>query len=194
MAGLFLKRKKNFRPGSLDWEVHFQGLPAGPASIEELLSWPETALNVLRDKCPACVAVLERNLLAGCSVITHYSGKGTAESAMADIGEYLEQVLEPLQAAKGPSFSFASACDISDMCRRVLCGHGSASAAKHVFGDICDRIPTQEPELSDRSHEEVRSFLEEHGESLYTTATAAFCYRHNATCCVVGRIGEALTT
>ena len=139
---------------------------------------------MLRDKCPDCVNVLERNLLAGCSVITHYSGKGTAESAMADIGDYLKQVLEPLQEAQGPFFRFASACDISDMCRRVLCGHTSDSAAQHVFGDICSRVPTQEPPLSERSNEEVRSFLEKHGRRLYNRGAHAFCYKHNDACCL----------
>ena len=167
------------RPGSLDWQAHLDDLEPGPSSLEELFRWPENALNVLRSKRLECLETLKNNLVAGCSVITHYSGKGTAEAALADISDYLCQEF----GLSEQPFRMASACDMSEACRRVLCSHASScSAPRHVFGDILDRIPAQTPPLSKSSPVSVEAFLEVHGHELYNKDARAFCYKHMEPC------------
>ena len=172
----FLKRKKAMRPGSLDWEDHFQSVPSGPTSLEDLYSWPQTALGILRERRPGCLDLLEHNMTMGGSIITHYSGKGTAEHVFADIGEYLRVEMPSLQTLPEQRFVAASACDATPLCREVLnsCGR---FGPRHLFGDIRNRIPQQNPPLAGMSPEDVRKYLSEHGAELYTPEAEAYCYR-----------------
>ena len=179
-----LKRKKAMRPGSLDLEELREGLKPGPASLAELYAWPENAFQVLQTNDASCLRLLEQNFLAGGSLISHYSGKGTLESAFCDVGNYVREKFDSLRGFSQPRFQCCSACDISAVCRKLLLGHGQDSAPNHVFGDILQRVPEQTPPLRDMSFADLQSILKDRGSTLYTASSVAYCYRHNRPCCL----------
>ena len=175
-----LKRKNAARPGSLDWEEINEGLPSGPKTVEDLYNWPARALDVLSAKRPECVQQLVENLLSGVSLVTHYSGKGTAESALLDVAD----ITRERENMWIPSPRCASACDISSKCRDLLLRHDERCKPKHVFGDMLDRIPMQSPPLSGLSAPEVQQHLLKHASQLYNTSSKSFCYQHYQPCCL----------
>ncbi|CAE7886579.1 unnamed protein product, partial [Symbiodinium sp. KB8] len=174
-----LKRKNAFRPGSLDWEELNSELPAGPTSMAELYNWTEHGFDVLQSKRPGSLSVLTQNLLNGISLITHYSGKGTAEAAFCDVADHACSRLDALRERRGQCVTCASACDNSPLCVDLLLHHDRSSRPVHVFGDICERI---DEKLQSRSNEEVKDYLEKHQAELYNPESKAFCFRHNRPC------------
>ena len=168
------------RPGSLDWEEATRQLPPGPASMAELYNWPTRVFDILRSNNPASVDTLAQNLEAGLTVITHYSGKGTAESAFCDVADCVRQQVPSLRNKQ--LVQCASACDVKPFCRELLCRHGSGSRPKHVFGNMFERIPIQTPPLDSGNAEELRERLDASKHLLYTPESKAFCYSHMQPC------------
>ena len=121
---------------------------------------------------------LEENLLRGLTLVTHYSGKGTAESALCDVADIMRLYVN----ASIPQIFCASACDISHMCREMLLRHDVACRPKHVFGDMLDRIPLQSPPLADCAADEVFERLKKDAGQLYNAQSSAFCFRHLKSC------------
>ena len=175
-----LVRGGHIRPGSLDWEEMNRELPAGPLDVAELYNWPDRALRVLRLRSSEAVDALSRNLETGISLISHYSGKGTAESAFADVADFMRRT----ENARIPKICAQSACDLSPLCRELLLRHDTQSRPKHVFGDILQRIPMQSPPLSDLAATDVQRFLEAHLSELYNPQAKAFCFKHMQPCCL----------
>ena len=156
--------------------------PLGPANLSDLYAWPQKALDILQrsqEKYQSRFANLGQHVKDGLSIISWYSGKGTAESAFHDCEAAIREILHlpPFQQ----SFVSASACDVSELCRSVLQARDEKSRPKHVFGDIRERIPAQ-PDMQFMTNAQVRGFLRTQGSTLYTPETLAYCYTHQDSC------------
>ena len=72
----------------------------------------------------------------GLTIVTDYSGTGQAEAAMAHFHTALQGRLERWAAG----FFVHAATDVAAPCRAVLAAHNGASSARHLFGDILERM------------------------------------------------------
>ena len=113
-------RSKRRKVGSIDWLDAHSDLPPGPATIPELLSWPDASLQAMFATFPDTRAMLRGHLLqGGVCLHTQYTGKGTAESAFTKIGEAL--VTEKLLKFGDPCWSVALHAMQRLMLSRSLC-------------------------------------------------------------------------
>ena len=168
--------------GSIDWYEARRDWQTGPGSLAELYEWTSNAFSCLSEKKPESLVCLTDNIVRGGSLISHYSGKGTAESMLADISEYVCSRSPGLGTCQQPRFRCSSACDTSHTCRNLMLHQQEESRPRHVFGDILDRVPQQSPPLADLTNEQLREFLKSNGHRLFHTEAKAFCFRHLRPC------------
>ena len=181
-AAEFGSPTRRARMGSIDWCEARQDWQTGPDSLAELYAWTSNAFSCLSEKKPESLVCLRDNVGRGGTIISHYSGKGTAESMLADISEYVCKMSPSLGTCLQPRFRCSSACDISHTCRNLMLQQPEESRPQHIFGNILDRIPQQSPPLTDLTNEQVHDFLRSNGCRLFHTDSEAFCFRHLRPC------------
>lgn len=174
----------------------------GPASLSELLMWPEHMLDEIMVH-PPLRSALEANACDGIVVRTLYSGY---ENPMAALS-YIEKAMESKGIACG-GFTCIHAADILESRRKLLCAWASDKGPLHVFGDILDRLPkvvhdkltelTPQYDLikkardpvkqqlmvhhAARQSEEIAKFLDLERKSIFNGDTKSFCYVHGQEC------------
>jgi hypothetical protein len=171
--------------------------------LQELYNWPQLAFNKLTDPDTAhgldCSRMLRDHFCSGVDLKSYYSGKGTAESALAYVGKVIDQELK--SSANGApcdhtGFWCSHACDNHSACQSVLTNLDSSMRPQHVFGDIHDRLPTavnakltsQEPSpkasLDERldANEIIRQTVFAGRSGYYNEEASAFCFVHGKEC------------
>ena len=121
-------------------------LPPGPGSLDEAFGWPIDFLSEIIGHADNKVLRLRDRLRAGIALRTWYSGMDCPHLGLLS--------LESALLDRNPDMSFRivneHACDIGETQRRVLLSYAEPHRARHVFGDILERVPIR-----------VRSELEE---------------------------------
>ena len=149
-------------------------------------------------------------LFQGVQLVTHYSGKGTAESIVKQLEEVLREDLRTsgqlasrrLHGLADAQFRCVSACDQLPVCQEMLVEVG----AEHVFGALESRVkpqiytqlkplmPTNDgfKSLSKEKLEEknlaFRDELFRKRAKAYTSGNTCWCFRHGAQCPIWGDI------
>eukprot|EP00974_Lingulodinium_polyedra_P021591 2085409-Lingulodinium_polyedra.AAC.1 len=130
--------EKRYKVGSLEWHEARAELRPGPTSVPDLFNWPTRCVDEMRAELPACMPRLAGHISAGVVLHTQYSGKGTAESAFAKVGEALAQV--GLLRSGDSRWAVGTACDKKAVAQRVLLAHDDASGPCHVYQDMNDLV------------------------------------------------------
>lgn len=132
---------KRPRVGSIEFQAEQEYLPDGPCDPGSLFGWTNVAWQRL-----LCLPGVDQRMVrlkklceTGIMLTSHYSGKGTVETALTHISLKLQ--VEGLLENPGV-FGCDSACDSDQLCRDVLVrlAHDDRRVCTHVFGDILGRV------------------------------------------------------
>ena len=156
---------------------------SAPKSLPEMFQWAEAAWLQLSDECKERVSTLTKQ---GIDLLTFYSGKGTAESIF-------QQIFQTVAGTSSDGLRVLAACDRSPVCRQALMSL-VAGGPKHLFGDICSRVPpemqealqrlepseTDEMEHKAASYEEMRKLL--FNGQCFSHKSKSHCFVHGQYC------------
>ena len=176
------------------------GPPLGPSTIEDMFLWCDTAwrsLDSMRQQ------QLCENVNGGIELLTFYSGKGSGESMMYQVVDYVLQAQwaageddsDSGLAAVDSVLNVVSACDVNPVCRDVLQSLQGAKP-KHVFGDINQRpaeaakaaaevyLPAEDADKSERAegYERFADSLFSAGMAGFSRQNSCHCFEHQQEC------------
>ena len=191
-------KRRSHHLGTLDDEELHGAFAAGPGNAKDLFSWCEHALKTLvQDDPRQSRKNLHRFLFQGVDLITHYSGKGTAESIFKQLETALRNDLvssgllaaQKLDGLDNEQFRCISACDKLEVCQNML----KAVGAEHVFSDLESRmkhmckmkLQTLLPSAQDMktlSKEQLEKKYAEYRDELFAVRNEAFTSKNHAWC------------
>lgn len=146
-------------------------MPAGPRNAQELHEWATFLID--RFKLNGCYDRFVNNCVQGCKIDTKYSGMGCPEQSLAMITQAL------LAENSSANFISWSAWERDPLPRRVLLSHAAGPCKpRHVFGDVCDYIPSSVlTELRDLSASYRKQAGEKIGAIKATSSPASLAKR-----------------
>ena len=123
--------------------LHPCEIPEGPRSFVDLHDWPQHQWHRLGEVFgeAAVQTSVQRMLMIGFMVTTHYSGMGTFEITCGVLLAWLTHLGVHRSSELGDVFRMYSASDIDELCIHVLGSHRGMCAPEHIFGDICHALP-----------------------------------------------------
>ena len=169
--------------------------PPGPASIEELFSWPERCVERLD---PFARARLSSHVRQGIIVYSDYSGIDMARESLELVIGALMKKAGDIYRACDTGIWFHRACDTGRSQRRVLvhvaktCDGGQSCC----FGNMLDRLPdvaksylaaaspapTDDPRRRVEAYDDIKKWLACNGPLCFSEEAQAWCYVHEKHC------------
>ena len=160
------------------------------------MAWPDSHLHRAKSN-PELFDRFLQKFKTGVRVFTQFSGMGGPELGLDLLSQSLERNLS-LQPGSTECIGFrvVEAGDKALLCQRVLKGFHPRCRAKHVFGDVFDRMDKRTCQLlaeaasskdmtkeaMNCSYTKMVQVLEDRSEALFLPGHTAFCAVHGKQC------------
>jgi hypothetical protein len=111
-------------------------LSDGPTCLDDVLDLAKTYGKLLAQKCPPTLKVFSED---GIVITSSYSGTGGFEISASEVFESASENA----GVQGIPITFYSATESSPIARAALMSHSGKTRPRHIFGDLCDRVPPE---------------------------------------------------
>jgi hypothetical protein len=166
----------------------------GPIDIVATMSWPDWLVTSLQHDKPDLLRQYVKQHRLGIDLYTQFSGLGGPEIGL----ELLQQALAAHGCVKSgdQGLLVCEAGDWDAIPQKVLMGLSAPARAKHIFVDICDRLPSDvkglmdaaapekgmEPDAMQACFEAMQCVLESNYDRCFNAGHCAPCLAHGRGC------------